>query len=72
MEDLGQRIVQLLKEKAPLSLSQKVDELEAYIKQENYRLAYGVLYEIRWKSSWVPVNEYIWMMDRFVRYYDCF
>lgn len=35
MEDLRKRIVQLLRENAPLSLKQEIDEMEVLIEQKN-------------------------------------
>ena len=69
MEDLRKRIVQLLRENAPLCLEQEIDEMEVLIDQKKYRLSFLKMYEIKEDSLWVPTEEYLKLIKKFWAYY---
>ena len=69
MEDLRERIVELLRKKAPLSLESEINEMEALIKQKEYRQAFLKMYEIKKDPSWTPTEEYLKLMEKFWAYY---
>lgn len=65
MNDVKKRIIELLREELPISMSQDVDEIEKLIIQGKYRIAYFKMYKIRKNQIWSPTNEYLHLIEEF-------
>ena len=65
MDSIINEIFELLRTYLPESLIYKVDEIGMLIKDEKYREAYLVMYELKQNKLWSPPSKYIQLMEKF-------